>query len=166
MSAHPEDVEAGPERHQRIADPLWHQSALRPIPPRRAHWRARQDRGVGRAPALSGTRSRLSRVADVRCRRPGRREPKGGSTDRLAGEGIAAAGQVRRRQVGLRQAGLDLAPRCGRASRSAASGHRWRWLDVVTWWIDLGTVRVDRCRHRVVRCRHRCLDLFMNRVSG
>ncbi len=95
------------------------------------------------------------------ARRPGRgrRGATGGSSERVAGEGPAKAGQVGRRQVGPGQAGLDFAARGGRASGSAASGRGWRWIDVVTWWINLETAGVDRCRHEMDRFRNRCLDL-------
>ncbi len=82
------------------------------------------------------------------------RDPAGGTAERLVGEGRAAAGEVRRGPVEPGQAGLDTASRRGRASGAAASGSRWRWLDMGAWLLDVGTAGYE-----VARSGHRCLDV-------
>ncbi len=103
------------EGHQGSADSVWDRVSYVCAPLRRRHLRAPEDRRAGHPATLSGWRSRPPWIADAR--RPGRRRcrPEGGATDRLAGEGPAAAAEVRRRSVGPGQAGLETAPGGGRA---------------------------------------------------
>lgn len=94
----------------------------------------------------------MSRIAGARrpeAQRPDRTrpDPVGGTEDRLAREGSAEAGEVRRSPVGPGQAGLDAAARSGRAAGFAPSSGRWRCL-------DMGTARseVPRCGYLGTRC--------------
>ena len=80
---------------------------------------------------LPDLRSRYAHREDAEAGQKGTKELlTHGIADRLAGDGRAAAGEVRRRPVGPAQAGLDSATRHGRTSGPAASGGWWRWLDM------------------------------------
>ncbi len=102
MDAHAENADTGPVGNQGAAGPSWSESPPRPVPLRRRHPRAPEDGGADRAAALAsclagrepgerlaGTRGGVPRIAEAGRLVRRRRDPEGGSADRLEGAGSA-----------------------------------------------------------------------------
>ncbi len=99
------------------AGPVWSESPTWPVPLRRGHPRAPEDRGVGRPAALLGRRSRLPWIADARAVATRRAVLRIGWREREPQQWVKSAGGrwdpvrqvwILRRDVAER---LDLLPR-------------------------------------------------------
>ncbi len=167
MAAHPEDAEARSGRDQGVVDSLWAESSLCPISLRRRPSRAREDGGDRRA-EISGRRSSGPWIANGWNPGRGCCEPAGGAADRLAGAGLAAAGEICPWPLGPEQAGVDAAAGCSREAGLDAAGRRWRCLDMVTAEQELpGSRNIEGSRFLDLGTSGgRCLDLGSAKVSG